>query len=80
MVNLIPRFYEATDGEVFVDGRNVNEYSRKGLRSKIGIVPQKAVLFKGSIAENIRYGKKDATSEEIDTALKAAQAYDFVME
>ncbi|MBQ6230180.1 MAG: ABC transporter ATP-binding protein [Eubacterium sp.] len=80
LVNLIPRFYEATDGEVFVDGKNVNEYSRKGLRSKIGIVPQKAVLFKGSIAENIRYGKKDATSEEIDTALKAAQAYDFVME
>ena len=80
LVNLIPRFYEATDGEVLVDGRNVKEYSKTGLRNKIGIVPQKAVLFKGSIAENIKYGIENATDEEIDEALKAAQAYDFVME
>jgi ABC-type multidrug transport system fused ATPase/permease subunit len=80
LVNLIPRFYEATDGEVLVDGRNVKEYSKTGLRNKIGIVPQKAVLFKGSIAENIKYGRENATDEEIDEALKAAQAYDFVME
>ena len=80
LVNLIPRLYEATDGEVLVDGRNVKEYSKTGLRNKIGIVPQKAVLFKGSIAENIKYGRENATDEEIDDALKAAQAYDFVME
>ena len=80
LINLIPRFYEATDGEVLVDGRNVKEYSKTGLRNKIGIVPQKAVLFKGSIAENIKYGRENATDEEIDEALKAAQAYDFVME
>ena len=80
LVNLIPRFYEVTDGEVLVDGRNVKEYSKTGLRNKIGIVPQKAVLFKGSIAENIKYGRENATDEEIDEALKAAQAYDFVME
>lgn len=80
LVNLIPRFYEATDGEVLVDGRNVKEYSKTGLRNKIGIVPQKAVLFKGSIAENIKYGRENATDEEIDEALKAAQAYEFVME
>lgn len=80
MVNLIPRFYDVTDGEVRVDGRNVRDYGKDALRRKIGIVPQKAVLFKGSIAENIKWGKADATEEEILEALKASQSYDFVME
>lgn len=80
LVNLIPRFYDASDGELLVDGKNVKDYGKKELRHKIGIVPQKAVLFKGSIADNIRWGKKDADDKEINAALKAAQAYDFVME
>ena len=80
LVNLIPRFYDVTGGEVRVDGRDVRDYGKAALRKKIGIVPQKAVLFKGSIAENIRWGKPDASNEEIIEALKASQSYDFVME
>ncbi|SEF48473.1 ATP-binding cassette, subfamily B [Eubacterium ruminantium] len=80
LVNLIPRFYEASRGEVLIDGVNVKNYGKKELRSKIGIVPQKAALFKGSIADNIRWGKENASDEEIEEAMRAAQAYDFVME
>ncbi|WP_026881852.1 ABC transporter ATP-binding protein [Clostridium akagii] len=78
LINLIPRFYDATSGEVLVDGVNVREMSQEALRAKIGFVPQKTVLFTGTIAENIRYGKDDATIEEIEHATKVAQATDFV--
>lgn len=80
LVNMIPRFYDATSGAVLVDGVDVKEYPFEQLRNKIGIVPQKAVLFKGSIRDNIRWGRKDATDEEIYEALRTAQAADFVEE
>lgn len=78
VVNLIPRFYDATKGEVLVDGRNGKEYGKEELREKIGIVPQKAVLFAGSIADNLRWGKKDASEAELWRVLEIAQARDFV--
>lgn len=74
LVHMIPRFYEATSGEILVDGMNVNDYDIKALRNKIGIVMQKAVLFKGTIRENICWGKADATDEEIYSALETARA------
>ena len=80
LVNLIPRFYDVTGGELLVNGRNVKEYSMDALRARIGVVPQKAVLFKGSIRDNIRYGKEDATDEEILRALTVAQAAGVVAE
>lgn len=80
LVNLIPRFYDATSGTVLVDGADVKEYPFDQLRGKIGTVPQKAVLFKGTIRDNMRWGKKDATDEEIYEALKTAQAAGFVEE
>lgn len=78
LVNLIPRFYDASAGTVLVDGTDVREYSFAGLRGKIGIVPQQAVLFKGTIRENIRWGREDASDEEIWEALEIAQAREFV--
>ena len=78
LVGLIPRFYDATQGEVLVDGVNVNEYSFDELREHVGIVMQKAVLFKGTIRENLKWGKNDATDEELWAALDAAQAREFV--
>ncbi len=78
LVNLIPRFYDATEGEVLIGGANVKEYPVKDLRARIGIVPQKAVLFSGSIRENLRWGKEDATDDEMMAALKTAQAMDIV--
>jgi len=78
LVNMIPRFYEATSGEVIVDGTNVKDYPLKSLRAKIGIVPQNAVLFKGSIRENMQWGKKDASDEEIMDAISIAQAGEIV--
>lgn len=78
LVNLIPRFYDATAGTVKVDGKNVKEYDLNTLRKKVGVVPQKSVLFQGTLAENIRWGKPDATDEEIEQALEIAQAKDFV--
>ncbi len=80
VVNLIPRFYDASKGSVLVDGRDVKEYRYASLRGRIGIVPQRSVLFRGTIRENLRWGKEDATDEEIWTALKQAQAADFVKE
>lgn len=77
-VNLIPRFYDAVQGEVKVDGVNVRDYKLHQLREKIGIVPQKAVLFTGTIAENIRWGKEDANEEEIMQAAFVAQAEEFI--
>ena len=78
LVNLIPRFYDATGGRVLVDDVNVKDMPLQALREKIGIVPQKAVLFKGTLRDNIRWGKPDATDEEIYHALEIAQARDFV--
>jgi len=78
LLSLIPRFYDVTGGEVLVDGVDVREMTQNELRSRIGFVPQKAVLFSGSVAENIRYGKEGATDEEVRTAAKTAQALDFV--
>lgn len=78
LVNMIPRFYDATGGEVLIGGRNVNSFPLEELRGKIGIVPQKAVLFKGSIRENMQWGKNSATDEEIMTAAKTAQAADVI--
>ncbi len=79
-VNMIPRFYDATEGEVLIDGVNVKNYPIQELRMKVGVVPQKSVLFQGTIAENIRWGRQDATKEEIDEALAVAQAKNFVDE
>lgn len=78
IVNMIPRFYDATSGEVLIGGVNVKDYPIHELRDKVGIVMQKAVLFKGDIEENLRWGKKDATKEEIQEAISIAQAKDVV--
>ena len=78
LVNLIPRFYDASEGEVLVNGADVKDYTFKGLRGKIGIVPQTAALFSGTIKENMRWGKKDASDKEIEKALKISQSYEFV--
>ena len=78
LVHLIPRFYDVTQGNVFVEGKDVKEYSLEELRQKVGIVMQKAVLFKGSIRENLSWGKKDASEKEMYRALETAQASDIV--
>lgn len=78
LVNLIPRFYDVREGTVYMDGRDVRLWPLAALRSRIGVVPQKAVLFKGSLRENMRWGKEDATDEEIYRALELAQAKEFV--
>ncbi len=78
LINLIPRFYDVSGGSVTIDGRNVKEYNLEALRERIGIVPQKAVLFHGSIRDNIKWGKDDATDEEIYEALEIAQAKEVV--
>lgn len=80
-INLIPRFYDATEGEVFVDGVNVKEYTQEALHNKIGYVSQKAILFSGTIADNVAYGengKAPATQDDIVMAVKVAQASEFV--
>jgi ABC-type multidrug transport system fused ATPase/permease subunit len=78
LVNMIPRFYDTTEGKVLVDGRDVREYSFGQLRNKIGIVPQKAVLFKGTIRDNMKWGRAIASDKDIYKALEIAQARDFV--
>lgn len=78
LVNLIPRFYEATRGKIRINGRDIRDYRMDVLREHIGIVLQKAVLFKGTIAENLRWGKEDATAEELEEALSISQAKEFV--
>jgi len=78
LINLIPRFYDVSVGRVLVDGIDVKEYSLKDLRDKIAIVPQRAVLFQGTIRDNLRFGKEDATEEEMNEALVMAQAMEFV--
>lgn len=78
LVNLVPRFYDATEGDVLVDGVNVKDYDVDTLRSKIGVVLQKSELFSGTVAENIRWGCETATDEEVKTAAKIAQAEEFI--
>lgn len=78
LVNLIPRFYESTEGEIFINGENIKNYSIKDLRNLFGIVPQKAVLFTGSLRENMKWANKNASDEEILMALDIAQCSDFV--
>lgn len=78
LVNLIPRFYDATRGEVKLFGENIKDYDVESLRSRIGVVFQKAVLFKGTIGENLRWGNADATEEELEEALAVSQAKEFV--
>ena len=80
VINLIPRFYDTTQGSVLIDGTDIREYSLNSLRSRIAVVPQKSVLFSGSIRENMLWGRKDAGDADIEEALKQAQGYDFVME
>lgn len=80
IINLIPRFYDATQGSVYVDGVDVKNYSFHELRSKIGIVPQKAVLFKGSLRENLKWRKPNASAEELTKAVKISQSEEFVNE
>lgn len=77
---LIPRFYDVSEGGIFVDGKNIKDFSLYSLRNNIGIVQQDVYLFSGTIMENIRYGKPNATEEEIIEAAKLASAYDFIME
>lgn len=78
LVQLIPRLYEVCEGAVYVHGRNVKEYPQRQLRAMIGLVPQKAVLFKGTIKDNLRWGKKNATQEEMERAMVLAQAGDIM--
>ena len=78
LVNLIPRFYEAGAGKIRIGGQNIRDFRMENLREKIGFVPQKAALFRGTLRDNMRWGKQDATDEEIYEALKTAQALDFV--
>lgn len=78
LASLIPRFYDISKGELKINGTNAADYDTTALRQKVGVVPQKAVLFSGTIAENMRWGKRDATDEEIWKALETAQAKEFV--
>lgn len=79
LVNLIPRFYDVSSGSIKINGKDIRGYDVLELRDKLGVIPQKAVLFSGSIADNIRFGKKDASDEEVEYAAKVAQAYPFIM-
>lgn len=80
LINLIPRFFDVTEGSILVDGVDIREVSQANLRSKLGYVPQKGVLFSGTIDSNLRYGKEDATKEEVEKAARIAQATDFIEE
>ena len=78
LINLIPRIYDATDGQILINGVDIRDMPQAALRSHLGVVPQKALLFDGSVASNLRYGKDDATEEEMWNALEIAQGRDFV--
>jgi ABC-type multidrug transport system fused ATPase/permease subunit len=80
LVNMIPGFYHATEGVVKIEGSDIREFKKSALREKIGVVPQKSLLFQGTIRSNLLWGKSDATEEELIDALKKSQSYDFVME
>ncbi|WP_066712671.1 ABC transporter ATP-binding protein [Clostridium sp. Marseille-P299] len=79
LINLIPRFYDVTSGSIKIDGVDTRDYDLKALRQKIGFIPQKAFLFKGTIEDNLKFGNPNATPEEIDHAIEVAQAKDFIM-
>lgn len=79
LINLIPRFYDVTSGSIKIDGVDTRNYDLKALRQKIGFIPQKAFLFKGTIEENLKFGNPDATPEEIDHAIEIAQAKEFIL-
>ncbi len=78
LINLIPRFYDIQSGSILVDGVDIKEMSQESLRAKIGFVPQKTVLFTGTISENIRYGKEDATDDEVRHAAETSQSMEFI--
>ena len=78
LVNMLPAFYRPTEGKIYIDGKNVNAYEEQELKEKIGMVMQKAVLFKGTIADNLKFGKEDVTEEDMWQALSMAQAKEFV--
>jgi ATP-binding cassette subfamily B multidrug efflux pump len=80
LINLIPRFYDVSEGRILIDGVDVRDYSETNLRAQIGMAMQQTILFSGTIAENIAYGRPDATQEEIEKSARAAQAHDFIME
>ena len=79
IINLIPRFYDVTEGELLVDGINVKDYTQNNLREKIGFVPQQALLFSGTIRDNLLFGNAAADNKQLDVALEIAQAKNFVM-
>jgi ATP-binding cassette, subfamily B, multidrug efflux pump len=78
LVSLLPRLYDVTSGRIFIDGTDVRQYDLSALRERIGIVLQESILFTGTIRDNIRYGKADASDEEVIAAAKAAQAHEFI--
>lgn len=78
LINLVPRFYDATQGQVLVDGVDVREYTLEALHQKLGYVPQRAVMFSGTIASNVTYGAGNTTEEQVKQAVQIAQAADFV--
>ncbi|MBU3142802.1 ABC transporter ATP-binding protein [Clostridium sp. CF012] len=78
LINLIPRFYDVTEGSIKIDGVDVRDYDLKALRGKMGFIPQKTLLFTGSIGTNIKFGKNDADKKELEHSAKVAQAYDFI--
>jgi ATP-binding cassette subfamily B protein len=80
LINLIPRFYDVTEGRILIDGVDIRKVRQDSLLAHIGIVPQETVLFSGTVRDNIRYGRPDATEEEVVTAAKAAQAHEFILE
>ncbi len=80
LINLVPRFYDVSSGRVTIDGEDLRQLSQESLLEQIGIVPQESLLFTGSVRDNIRYGRPDATDDEVVAAAKAAQAHDFIME
>ncbi|MDG3043577.1 ATP-binding cassette domain-containing protein [Bacillus sp. B6(2022)] len=80
LLQLMTRFYEATEGKITLDGVDIRELPQEKLRSQMGYVSQKAILFSGTIADNVRFGKRDATDDEIWQALRTAQAEEFVLQ
>ena len=80
LVNLIPRFYDVTEGEILIDGVNIKDIPRKALRDMIGYVPQRGILFSGTIESNLKYGDEDATEEDLEKAAEIAQAMEFIKE
>jgi ATP-binding cassette, subfamily B, multidrug efflux pump len=80
LVNLIPRFYDVTDGQILIDGKDIRSLSQTSLLARTAVVPQETVLFSGSVRDNIRYGRPEATDDEVEAAAQAAQAHDFILE